>query len=190
MDVLDAVAVPHHLAPESRDWQALCSIQKAVQPEGYGCGVACLAMVAGLDYEQAWRIFYRNGLDARRKQRPPLSTCHSELSGVITAAGLVNEQRRWTGWRDFNGLGIFKMKDDWRGDGFKKKWHWVVAFRHPVYEVVIFDPHQPAPAFTKMPMDVECTAFSLYQPKGLWLQVEQLQPLHRQPAQAAQGTSE
>lgn len=168
-----------NLEPQAEDWQAACPIQKIGQREYYGCGVACLAMVAGIEYEQARSIFAANGLTARRKQRAPLSTSFEELRGVLTAAGLFNEQRRWKGWRSFHGLGVFKMRDDWRGEEGKGKWHWVVAFRHPVYEIVIFDPHQQSPAFAQMPLDVICVGFDIYQPRGLWIQVEQRVPLSR-----------
>lgn len=74
-----------------------------------------------------------------------------------------------------HGLGILKVRDDWRG--MKGKWHWVVAFRHQEFGVVVFDPHETAPCFENMPLDELCIDFRFYEPKGEWLQVEQSFPL-------------
>lgn len=73
---------------------------------------------------------------------------------------------------DFEGAG--------RLAGAKGKWHWAVAFRHPEFGIVIFDPHQSAPSFLNMPFDVICIDFSIYEPKGEWIQVEQRVALVRQ----------
>ena len=39
------------------DWQSRCGIQKIVQTDLYGCGIASLAMVTGATYESARQRF-------------------------------------------------------------------------------------------------------------------------------------
>lgn len=153
------------------DWQAQCGIKKIVQEDGYGCGAACLAMVSGITYAQARQQFVELGLGVRRSGRPPFSTSSSEMRMAIANAGLLLAPRRWRGWSHFEGLGVLKVRDDWRGA--IGRWHWVVAFRHQVYGVTIFDPHSHFPTFSNIPPEELCMQFEIYEPKGEWLQVEQ-----------------
>lgn len=161
------------------DWQSRCGITKLTQMDGYGCGVACLAMVLGTSYEQARQHFIANGLGIRRGCRPAFSTSSGEMRMAVASSGLIINARRWNGWSNFSGLGILKVRDDWRGA--KGKWHWAVSFRHPEFGIVIFDPHQSAPSFLNMPFDVICIDFSIYEPKGEWIQVEQRVALFGSP---------
>lgn len=156
---------------QNAEWQAQCGIKKLIQLDEYGCGVACLAMVLGITYEQARQRFISIGLGIRRGCRPAFSTSSGEMRMAVASSGLIIDARRWKGWSSFSGLGILKVRDDWRGA--KGKWHWVVSFRHPEFGIAIFDPHQAAPSFLTMPLDVECIDFSIYEPKGEWIQVEQ-----------------
>lgn len=153
------------------DWQNQCGIQKIRQTDPYGCGVACLAMVTGSSYEAARVIFNAHGFGIRRKSRPAYSTASWEMRMAIELSRLVVSTRRWSGWDSFQGLGVLKVRDDWRGA--EGRWHWVVAFRHPEFDIAVFDPHQCDPAFKRMPLDVVCFNFELYDPKGDWLMVEQ-----------------
>lgn len=156
---------------QNAEWQAQCGIKKLIQHDEYGCGVACLAMVLGITYEQARQRFISIGLGIRRGCRPAFSTSSGEMRMAVASSGLIIDARRWKDWSSFSGLGILKVRDDWRGA--KGKWHWVVSFRHPEFGIAIFDPHQAAPSFLNMPLDVECIDFSIYEPKGEWIQVEQ-----------------
>lgn len=159
----------------SGDWQSRCGIRKIVQTDPYGCGVACLAMVAGLTYEAARERFNALGLGVRRGCKPAYSTSSGEMRMAISSSGLFTDSRRWRGWAEFQGLAVIKVRDDWRGA--KGRWHWAVAFRHPEFDIAVFDPHQSAPSFSRMPTDVECFDFRKYEPKGEWFQVEQSVPL-------------
>lgn len=164
------------LAPAVRDapladWIARVDLAKVTQEDGYGCGSACLAMVAGISYAEARGHFITLGLGARRCGRPPLSTNTTELAWAIASRGLLVEQRPWRGWDALAGLAVLKVRDDWRGA--KNRWHWVVAFRHPDYDVVVFDPHWDLPAFRRPPLDVLVSSFERYSIRGRFLQVEQ-----------------
>lgn len=153
------------------DWQSRCGIQKIVQIDRYGCGIASLAMVTGATYESARHRFNELGLGVRRSGRPAYSTSGREMHYALAASGLLVDSRRWQGWEAFHGLGVLKVRDDWRG-AFGR-WHWVVAFRHSAFGIAVFDPHQTEPSFQKIPMDVLCFDFRIYEPKGTYLQVEQ-----------------
>lgn len=155
----------------AEDWQSRCGIQKIVQDDPYGCGIACLAMVTGVTYDHARQQFNEYGLGVRRGSRPGYSTSSGEMRMALGRSGLLVDNRRWKGWAAFQGLGILKVKDDWRGA--VGRWHWVVAFRHPLYEIALFDPHQIDPSFKTMPQDVLSFGFDTYEPRGEWLQVEQ-----------------
>lgn len=168
---------PEILAPEiyyepPSDWQSACAVPKVHQCEEYGCGVACLSMVAGLEYPAAREIFVNAGMGRRRGGKAPLSTNMADLSTTLTIAGLANAPRKWNGWNNFRGLGIIKVRLRLPGAG--KGWHWAVAFAHEAYEVVIFDPHYTMPAFRRMPLNVECCGFDLFEVVGKWIQVENI----------------
>ena len=164
----------------SSDWQSRCGIRTIVQADRYGCGVACLAMVAGITYEEARQRFNSLGLGVRRGCKPAYSTSSGEMRMAISSSGLITDSRRWRGWAELQGLAVIKVRDDWRGA--KGRWHWAVAFRHPEFDIAVFDPHQTEPSFSRMPFDVLCFDFRIYEPKGEWFQVEQLFPLCVGPA--------
>ena len=159
------------------DWQSRCGILKIVQTDRYGCGVACLAMVTGTSYVHARDQFIEIGYGVKRSGRPPYSTSSREMQYALARSGLIMESRRWKGWASFHGLGVMKMKDDWRGAN--GRWHWAVAFRHREFGITIFDPHQNEPSFSIMPDDVLCLNFDIYEPKGEWFQIEQRITLER-----------
>lgn len=158
-------------------WQVHCGIQKLTQTESdpYGCGVACLAMVSGMSFAEARSQFINIGLGVRRSHRVAFSTSSREMRMAIASVGLLSDAKRWNGWDQFHGLGVLKVRDDWRG-AFNK-WHWVVAFRHPTLDLAIFDPHMAIPAFKHLLLDDTYLPFSMYEPKGEWFQVEQRIPI-------------
>lgn len=162
-------------------WQSRCGIQKIVQTDAHGCGIACLAMVSGIAYKDAREIFIKIGLGHRRSCRPAFSTSSREMQMAIASVQLHSEARRWRSWTTFNGLGILKVRDDWRGA--VGKWHWVVAFRHEEFGLTVFDPHMQDPTFEIIPQDVPYVPIDLYQPKGEWFQVEQRVSPDRTPSE-------
>lgn len=165
--------------PDPGQWQAYCAIQKVAQTESdpYGCGVACLAMVSGITFAEARAHFISLGLGIRRSHRAAFSTSSREMRTAIASMGIMTEARRWCGWEQFHGVGVLKVRDDWRGA--INKWHWVVAFRHPTLDLAIFDPHMTIPAFKKIMLEGTHLPFAMYEPKGEWFQVEQRVPIER-----------
>lgn len=170
---LEAAGSLQHAACDAppTDWAARVHPAKVTQEDAYGCGAACLAMVAGVSYDRARAHFVTLGLGAHRRGRPPLSTNTTEMAWAIASIGLLVEQRPWRGWDALVGLAVLKVRDDWRGA--KNRWHWAVAVRHPDYDVVVLDPHGNLPAFRRPPLDVLANSFERYSICGRFLQVEQ-----------------
>ena len=152
------------------DWQRHCAFSKIVQQDSYGCGVACLAMAAGISYEEARALFVRVGLGQRRKHKPAFSTNLSDLAMALSVAGLVSVPRRWKGWSHLKGLGVIKIRAS--GSATGKGWYWCLAFQHADYGIVLFDPHSFEPTFQYPPLDVIYTSLERYNPFATWLQVE------------------
>lgn len=152
------------------DWEQNCAFTKIVQQDSYGCGVACLAMAAGITYEDARALFVRVGLGQRRKNKPAFSTNLSDLAMALSVAGLVNVPRRWKGWNHFKGLGVIKIRAS--GSDTGKHWYWCLAFQNASYGIVLFDPCSFAPSFQYPPLDVIYTSLDRYHPFATWLQVE------------------
>lgn len=152
------------------DWEQHCAFSKILGQDRYGCGVACLAMAAGISYEEARALFVRVGLGQRRKNKPAYSTNLSDMAMALSVAGLVNVPRRWKGWNHFKGLGVIKIRAS--GSDTGKHWYWCLAFQHPSYGIVLFDPYSFAPSFEKPPLDVIYTPLERCNPFATWLQVE------------------
>lgn len=153
-----------------QDWETACSIPKIESQEGYGSGVAALAMVLGKDYATGRALFVKTGMAQRRGSKHPLSTNLSDMITLLTIAGLACSPRKWTGWNQFRGLGIVKV----RPPALTRGWYWAVAFTHPQYDIVLFDPHCDLPGLRRLPMDVMVVQPERYLVVGKWIQVENL----------------
>lgn len=171
---MDHLDIHHPPAATEDDWQARCGVQKSVQTDRYGCGVACLAMVTGWTYQRAREHFVSQGLGKRRYTTALLYEFGRDEDGG--GHGRTSDSDSpVAGWADLHGLAIVKLRDIRPGE--RERWHWAVAFRHPEFEIAVFDPHREWPGFIQPPMDTLCTIFEAFQPKGEWLQVEQSFPL-------------
>ncbi|HGN1515277.1 MULTISPECIES: hypothetical protein [Pseudomonas] len=168
--------------PADEHWQTRCGVQKIMQTDRFGCGIACLAMVWGKTYAQAREHFISQGLGVRRGCRVPFSTSSGEMRMALATAGLITATRRWKGWSDFTGLCVLKVRH--KSPSGADAWHWAVAFKHPEFEIGVFDPHREWPGFQQMPEDTICTLWESIRPFGDILLVEQTFPLARQPLPA------
>lgn len=159
----------------SSNWMESCGVNKLMIEDSYGCGTACLAMATGQPYAAAREHFQRVGLGLRRKSRPPFSTAGYEMQMAIATSGLYTEMKKWAGWNNFNGLGCLKcVTGKSRG---RTHWHWVLAFSHPVFGVVVFDPWNHTPAFQEPPMDTIFVPLESLSISRDWIQIEQTFPL-------------
>ena len=147
-------------------WESDYRTRLVRQRERSDCGVACLAMVAGIDYLEALDTFEGLGY-ADKKSR--LATNFSELAAALSRHGLAARLKRWRGWDEFSGLGILKTRaSDWSSHG---PWHWVVAESQPSCGYLVRDPSSPLAALERPPLwvcyrNLEHTVIS-----GCWLQV-------------------
>ncbi|HHH9444532.1 TPA: hypothetical protein ACP32N_006538 [Pseudomonas aeruginosa] len=158
-------------ASEDENWQPHCGVQKIMQVDPFGCGIACLAMVWGKTYKEAQEHFISQGLGNRRGGRSPFSTTSREMRMALATAGLMTTTRRWRGWSNFTGLCVMKVRD--KSATRANAWHWAVAFHHPEFEYAVFDPQREWPGFKRMPEDTLCTLWESFRPFGDVLLVEQ-----------------
>lgn len=140
--------------------------EKVRQRSRHDCGVACLAMAAGLTYDRASQAFEGAGLTARRGRRKPYSSNFKELQGVLGAVGLTAVRRRYRGWSNVGPSAIVKVGVRPNGD-----WHWVYVGRDPLMGLYLNDPNSDLPTFEITPVDVMCIHLPSYQPAGCYLEI-------------------
>lgn len=157
-------------------WMQSCGVRKLMIEDSYGCGTACLAMATGLTYEAARAHFLHIGLGVRRNARPPYSTAGYEMQMALASTGRHTEMKKWAGWRNFKGLGCLKCVTG-RSRG-RTHWHWVIAFSHPLFGIVVFDPWTDLPGFQEPPLDTVFVPLESLAISRDWIQVEQTFPLY------------
>lgn len=146
-------------------------LQPVCQEDSHGCGVACLAMMAGTNYQQARATFTLLKLGVKRRNRPPFSSNFRELMSALDAHGLKTRMERWPGWESLTGLGILKIRQS--ADTRRKDWHWVAAEAHPEFGVAVRDPSSDLPSFHRPPVDGHFGGFERIQPYGNWIRILQ-----------------
>jgi len=149
--------------PDATNWRRFCRMKWARQKDSHGCGVACLAMVAGEPYERVRALFLDQGLGLRRGSRHPFATNFRELLTISALLGLKGTMRRWTGWQAMNGVGIIKVPTTGRD------WHWVAVERTEAFGAVAHDPALDWPAFDRAPLDVMYRTPESLGPSGNWI---------------------
>jgi ABC-type bacteriocin/lantibiotic exporter with double-glycine peptidase domain len=147
-------------------WEADYRTRLVRQRERTDCGVACLAMVAGIDYSAALTTFVELGY-ADKKTR--LSTNYHELMAALRHHGLAVCMKRWRGWGYFSGLGILKTRAINRPN--RGSWHWVVAESRPSCGYLVRDPNSPLAAIEYPPLSVLYRDLGQASVSGCWLQV-------------------
>lgn len=141
-------------------------VEKVLQEDTHGCGVACLAMVAGISYSAARATFLRLGFGPGRNRKPPFASNFKDLMSGLGEHGISSEMKRWRTWSDIEGVSILKVEN-----GRKNSWHWVVAEAHPLYKVVIHDPDLDLPVFMCPPPGVNTRPFTAFKPYGNWIRI-------------------
>lgn len=154
---------------QNPNWVDTCSIRKVRQLDDFGCGVACLAMVVGITYNEARAIFIGLGLDRQNiPGRSPFASTFSQLrQAIATSTTHTARMRKWTGWKQIQQHAILKVSSSNGGSN----WHWVVAERHLTYGIVIHDPASAKPSFQIAPEGVVGIDFQRYEPTGNWLEI-------------------
>lgn len=105
-------------------------IRRVVQEEPRGCGIACVAMVAGMNY-QAVRNYFARHIFLPRDRKP--HTRHYQLCRALHKMGIKTEKRRFDHWRSIDTNAIVPINRQIDGG-----WHWIVFVSHP--RMYILDP--------------------------------------------------
>lgn len=163
------VAADSEMSTPDSAWVSSCAIKKWLSPDHREGIVACLAMVGGLDYSAAKDLVVRAGYSVRRGTSKPFCVNRTEMCALFGMAGLTYAPRPWKGWGAFQGLGVIKVRPQHVES--RHYFYYAVAFTHPAYGVVIFDPYCPYPAFQHAPLDVLYTDFDTLVPVRSWIQV-------------------
>jgi ABC-type bacteriocin/lantibiotic exporter with double-glycine peptidase domain len=130
---------------------------KIRQRESHDCGVACLAMAAGLSYEAAHAIFVELSFGKRRARRAPFSSQFRELLQALKHAGVDAKIQRGSDIKTRSYPAI--LKNCKRPGG---NWHWVYAERDPLFGLTLHDPASDIPCHEHPPLDVLCVTLSAY----------------------------
>lgn len=141
-------------------------VTTVLQEDSHGCGVACVAMIAGITYQDARQTFARLGYGVARKSKQPFSSNFTELMAALMEHGIRCEMKRWRDWEQLDSLGILKVDN-----GCKNSWHWVVAKPHPDFRVVIHDPSMASEIQMEAPPNAGGPRFGDFQPYGNWVRI-------------------
>lgn len=139
------------------------------QQESHDCGVACLAMAAGITYDSAKYAFSLVGLDRpSRPGRKPFSSNFKELRKAFELMGYPAEVTRFKGWHAVQGPCVVAVQAK---GGAKGDWHWVFADRTEELGVVVLDPAWDCVA-TEAPVTLEgFVPLEVHQPLRSFLQL-------------------
>ncbi len=149
-------------------WERTCQTRLIRQRQTTDCGVACLAMLAGITYHKAYTTMTLLGYD---KSPRPMATNYKQIEHSLAQHALATKRVKWLGWEAFHGLGLLKVPTRYPAPPQEKHWHWVVAEKHPTFGIVLRDPASPLVAIETPPLNVMHQDLYRYEPYGMWLQV-------------------
>ena len=95
-----------------------------------GCGVACVAMIAGVEYLDSKTVFCKL-LDRNKDKRKSLRTYSEDLKSLLFEFGIESEIKETTSWRGLSGVSIVAV--NWEGI----KFHWVIVIKDKNRFIVI-----------------------------------------------------
>ncbi|MDO8356605.1 MAG: hypothetical protein Q7U76_09475 [Nitrospirota bacterium] len=109
-------------------------MKPVVQLERTGCGIASVAALAGINYDQAKRMANRLGIVA---DDPALWSETDHVRRLLKEYGfrLARTEARFTSWEALPDLALLAIK--WHEDRGRAFWHWVVFWRGPGGPVVL-----------------------------------------------------
>lgn len=145
---------------------ALRVVTKVRQRMNTDCGVACLAMVAGVTYEVAAEAFTAAGLHLQRKNKKPFMSNFRELAAAADHLRVQLHQRPFRAWSDVCGATIVRVAPASSVPGLSTRdWHWVVAHRTAT-GIHIEDPASEYPCFEVPPPLANTVDFDWCRPTG------------------------
>ena len=103
-------------------------MKPVVQLERTGCGIASVASLAGINYDQAKRVANRLGIFA---DDPALWSETGHVRRLLKEYGfrLARTEAPFTSWEALPDLALLAVK--WHEDRGRAFWHWVVFWRGP-----------------------------------------------------------
>jgi ABC-type bacteriocin/lantibiotic exporter with double-glycine peptidase domain len=109
------------------------------QEDGMGCGLACIAMIAGTTYAVAKKIIHE------RRPRTSLVTSYVDLVWALERLGFActATKRAFPGWGRLRGRAIVAINRAANGKKKDPTWHWVV-FDEVEGQRYVFDPEVEA----------------------------------------------
>jgi ABC-type bacteriocin/lantibiotic exporter with double-glycine peptidase domain len=109
-------------------------MKPVVQLERTGCGIASMAVLAGVTYAQAKRVANRLGIFAD-DSRLWSETVH--VRRLLKEYGFRSARTEvpFTSWEALSDFALLAIK--WHEDGGRTCWHWVVFWRGPHGPVVL-----------------------------------------------------
>ena len=107
----------------------MVKIRRVEQEDEQGCGIACVAMVAGKTYPQAKRFFLEHVFHPADKK---LLTRHYQLRRVLQKLGIPSHKRLFRNWRSIEEIAIVPINR--RVD---VGWHWVIFVPNGIRPYII-----------------------------------------------------
>ena len=109
-------------------------MRPVVQLERTGCGIAAVAALAGVEYDQAKRMATRLGIVA---DDPALWSETDHVRRLLKEYGfrLARTEAPFTSWEALPDLALLAIK--WHEDRGHAFWHWAVFWRGPGGRVVL-----------------------------------------------------
>lgn len=96
-------------------------IKRVIQQDSTGCGIACIAMVAGISYSEAKRITLNNRI--LKKSVKNFYTTTKDLVNILNSIGIESSKGRkvryWSSINTISIVGINYLETT-------NTWHWVV----------------------------------------------------------------
>lgn len=122
-------------------------IQRQLQQDRSGCGLACVAMLAGIGYAQARTLARGLGIGPKPYRYRTGAGLHTAREGYLTDASQLRRmlkllgvasgaQREVSGWDECDGDGIAAINYD----PVNRSWHWVVRL-HDDTGACVLDPN-------------------------------------------------
>jgi ABC-type bacteriocin/lantibiotic exporter with double-glycine peptidase domain len=112
------------------------SMKTVIQQEVTGCGIASVAMLAGVTYLQAQRVAHRLDISA---QDPRLWSDTAYVRTLLHHYGIrtADKEQPFDTWDTLPNLALLALK--WHRERGRAFWHWVVFYRGP-HGAVVLDP--------------------------------------------------
>ena len=96
-------------------------MKRVQQKDAGGCGIACVAMIAGMTYHQI-KSFFEEHIFSRKDKKPHCR--HYQLRKALEELGIQTEKQPFRHWRLIDTQAIVPINRQLDGG-----WHWIVFVR-------------------------------------------------------------